>query len=240
MGSGRSPVGGGGGKVQQTDFPQAYTPDPKDWWDSAWADYEASFGDVLTDADNASIGGYVSSGNSFAINEYFYNEKKGGYDAMSDKDKATVDALDGFIDSHRTPADARYTRYVDEDAVASLLGMDYNQKKMFLSAINQAKAGDTDMLNQLNKTVSGSKGYSASYTSTTAAKEHIFDRRDFRREISVPAKTKALATNKNEHEVIFGREMNTVVTGISLESLGISGRMQVVIHEKFVGYGKSK
>ena len=234
MGSGRSPAGG---VKKAVEFPQAFENDPM--WNvmqkkKYWKEYEAKFGPAVTEEQEKDLDGYVATSNSFHINKFLYDPDL-GYESLSKQNKKTVDTLDDVISTHKTPADAKYTRYVDDEGMLALLGLNEKQGDTLMKAIDQyQKTQDSALLDQINKSLVGSTGHSESFTSSSASKHHLFSHRQFRREISAPAGTNAFATNGDEHEVIFGRKMNTEVTGISFDG------NQVVIHERFVSYGDKK
>lgn len=235
MGSGRSPAGG---VKKAVEFPQAFVENenlsPFKQADQ-WQDYKKSFGPDVTDEQEKALDGYVATANSFHINKFLYDPNL-GYESLSKGDKKTVDTLDEVISTHKTPADAKFTRYVDDSGALALLGLSGKQGNTLMKAIDQyQKTQDPALLDQINKSLVGSTGHSDSFTSTSATKDHLFSHRQFRREISVPSGTNAFAANNDsEHEIIFGRKMNTEVTGISFDG------NQVVIHERFVSYGDKK
>ena len=232
MGRGSSKVSGGaafGGIMNKSGFEYS------GGWrteTTEWQAYMDSFGPHLTDDDNASIRGYVGTGSAFSLNESFYApDKRQRTDAM----QKTADNLDRLVDSHQTPADGYYTRYVDDYAIPDLLGLTKDQTAM-LSSANESNIAD------FNKALSGSTMFSPAYTSVAASAStdyHVFSNRMFRREISAPKGTKALAVkNSSETEVVFGRNMHTVLDHVSYDANARNGHGQIVLHERFVKYDK--
>lgn len=215
-----------------------------------WDQYSASMNNGVTPADEAAImtagygtlRGYVRTSNSFAINAALYDPKNAGKtDAQIFKRKAdrdTVKALDKSINNNVTPADGSYTRFSSPNAVQATFGLSNAQMQMLQGARNMTP----QQLTQLNRAMSGSVSHSKAYTSTSAnrslnafsdptapqSRGFIFERR-----INVPKGTKAYAPRQNaqESEVIFGRNAQTRLTGISVSSDG-----HIVLHEMFDGY----
>ena len=222
-----------------------------------WDQYSASMNAGLSQSDENKImrqfsstpngngdyvTGYVRTRNSFFINEVLYDPKNAGKtDAQIFKRKAdrdTVKAMDKAISNHVTPADASYIRFSSPGGVQGAFGLTNQQ----MALLQQAQSMTPAQLKQLNKALSGSKSFSMSYTSTSAnrslnafkdpnakqSKGFIFERK-----LNIPKGTNALAPRKNaqESEVIFGRRMQTRLTGITIAPDG-----HIVLHETFDGY----
>ena len=215
-----------------------------------WDQYSASMNTGITAADEAAImtagygtlRGYVRTSNSFAINAALYDPTNAGKtDAQIFKKKAdrdTVKALDKAINNNVTPNDVSYTRFSSPSAVQATFGLSNAQMAM----LKQATSMNSSQLALLNKALGGSVSHSKAYTSTSAnrtlnafsnptapqSRGFIFERR-----INVPKGTKAYAPRKNaqESEVIFGRGVQTRLTGITINTDG-----HIVLHETFDGY----
>ena len=222
-------------------------------WDQFSAPYQtgvtsADDADIMRDfsmtpnADGAYVQGYVRTQNSFAINKILYNPANDGktpdqmFKRQSDVD--TVKTMDKLINNHSTQADASYTRFCSPGAVQATFGLSDSQMK----TISGARSMNSKQLAQLNRSLRGSESYSAAFTSTSANRSlNAFSNPNakqskgfvFERKISVKAGTKAYAPRKNaqESEVIFGRGMQTKLTGVSVASDG-----HIVLHETFVKY----
>lgn len=215
-----------------------------------WDKYSASMNAGVSAADEAAImtagygtlRGYVRSSNSFAINAALYDPNNAGKtDAQIFKRKAdrdTVKALDKAINNHATPSDGAYTRFSSPGGIQGAFG--FSNADMQL--IQQARNMTPKQLAALNKQLKGSTSFSMSYTSTSANRSlNAFSNPNakqskgfiFERKLNVPKGTKAFAPRKNaqESEVIFGRRMQTRLTGISISSDG-----HIVLHETFDGY----
>ena len=215
-----------------------------------WDKYSASMNAGISAADEAAImtagygtlRGYVRSSNSFAINAALYDPANAGKtDAQIFKRKAdrdTVKALNNAIDSHTTPSDGAYTRFSGANAIQATFGLSTAQMQMIQQAPNMTPS----QLKQLNRALSGSVSYSKAYTSTSANRSlNAFSDPTapqsrgfyFERKLNIPKGTKAYAPKKNaqESEVIFGRGLQTKLTGISISSDG-----HIVLHESFDGY----
>lgn len=237
MGRGRSGINtkANGGK-ELKNFSIAFSDDRLSFNEEKreWEKFERSFGDPPTRGELRDLSGYVATGASFTINRKLYTPEL-GEKALSDSEKRTVKTLDRMVDSHVTPKDAKFVRYIDGDGATAMLGMNSQQSRLFMDAVKEIQRGDTDALAKLNKSIVGATAHSASFTSTSATSNHLFSSRLFKREIDVQKGTKAFATNnRSEHEVIFGRNMNTSITGISFD-----GR-HIVIHESFENYNERK
>lgn len=215
-----------------------------------WDQYSASMNQGVTASDEAAImtagygtlKGYVRTSNSFNINAALYNPQNAGKtDAQIFKRKAdrdTVKALDKAIKNNVTPADASYTRFSSPSGIQGAFGLSNAQMQM----LSQAGSMTPSQLAQLNKALSGSGSFSKAYTSTSANRSlNAFSNPNakqskgfiFERKINIPKGTNAFAPRKNaqESEVIFGRNMKTKLTGISVSSDG-----HIVLHETFDGY----
>ena len=208
------------------------------------ADEKAIMRDFTTtpNSKGAYVNGYVRTQNSFAINEAFYDPKNDGKSINQifsrPSDRKTVKALDKAINNHVTPADASYTRFSSPGGIQGAFGLSNAQMQM----LSQAGSMTPSQLAQLNKALSGSGSFSKSYTSTSANRSlNAFSNPNakqskgfiFERKINIPKGTNAFAPRKNaqESEVIFGRNMKTKLTGISVGSDG-----HIVLHETFDGY----
>lgn len=200
------------------------------------------------DSYTNSLYGYFRTTNSFAINQALYDPKNAGKtDAQiftrrdrhgAYRDLQTVQTLDKVINSHTTAADASYTRFCSPNALQSTFGLSSAQ----ISMLSGAASMNAQQLATLNKAIAGSTSFSKAYTSTSAnrsmnafgnprasqSRNFIFERK-----INVPKGTNAYAPRQNaqESEVLFGRGMQTKITGISVSNDG-----HIVIHEKFVKY----
>lgn len=218
MGRGSSKVksGGGGGGPMFTN--QAFDGSKQDW-----EEFEASFGPKPTAQEQQDLKGYVATWKSFDLNKKFWDNKQ---NTLTAAEKQTVKTLDKVIGEHATPNDGVFTRFVDSKAIKNNFNLTDEQVKM-IKSIHKMDASQIDLL---NKAMKGTQSLAQSYTSTSAISKHLFDSKHFRREISVPKGTHAFATNKHEHEVIFGRNMKTVLDHISVDG------SQIVFHEKFIGY----
>lgn len=222
-----------------------------------WDQYSASMNSGMTAADDqaimrqysttpnhqkAYVSGYVRTQNAFAINELLYDPANDGKtDAQIFKRKAdrdTVKALDKMINTHTTPADASYVRFSGPGGIKGAFGLTDAQ----MSLLSQARSMTPAQLTQLNKALSGTVSFSKAYTSTSANRSlNAFSNPNakqskgfiFERVLNIPKGTKAFAPPKNaqESEVIFGRRMQTRLTGISIGKDG-----HIVLHETFDGY----
>ena len=226
---------------------------------SQWDGYTDQFGKPLTSKENAllmkewdpltgNLYGYVRTTNSFQINKALYdpnNASKTDAQIFTRRDRKgqlrdlqTVKALDKAISTHKTPADASYVRFGGENSIKAAFGFTDSQMQM----LSKAGSMTPSQLAQLNANLVGEKSYSRSYTSTSAnrsmnafkdpktkqAKGFYYERK-----ISVPKGTNALAVKKNaqESEVIFGRNLQTRLTGVSISPDG-----HIVLHETYDGY----
>lgn len=224
-----------------------------------WDNYVAGFGsdptateeyDIMRqyssipNAKGAVVSGYIRTQNSFAINEALYDPANAGKSIdqifTRSSDKQTIKTLDRLIDTHSTPADASYTRFCSANALKNTFGFSDAQMAIISNAPNMTKSE----LAQLNKALSGSTSYNASYTSVSANRSlNAFKNPNashssgmiFERKISTPKGTKAFAAKKNaqESEVIFGRNAETAFGRLSVASDG-----HIVFHEGFTGYRK--
>lgn len=220
---------------------------------SEWDKYSAPMNANVSSTDEAAImrdydprkgglTGYVRTQNSFAINKALYDPANAGKtDAQIFKRKAdrdTVKALDKAINSHATPDDGAYARFGSSGSIQATFGLSNAQMQLIQQAPNMTPS----QLKQLNRALSGSVSYSKAYTSTSANRSlNAFSNPNapqsrgfvFERKINVPKGTKAFAPRKNaqESEVIFGRGLQTKLTGVSVSSDG-----HIVLHESFVGY----
>ena len=226
---------------------------------SQWNGYTDQFGKPLTSKESAllmkewdpltgNLYGYVRTTNSFQINKALYDPKNANKtDAQIFKrkdrkgqlrDLQTVKALDKAISTHKTPQDASYMRFGGENSIKATFGLSDAE----MSMLKQAPTMSPAQLAQLNAMLSGKSSYSPAYTSTSAnrsmnafkdpktkqAKGFYYERK-----ISVPKGTNALAVKKNaqESEVIFGRNLQTRLTGVSISPDG-----HIVLHETYDGY----
>lgn len=270
MGRGSSGAGsgGGGGAVGGAqDFPEAFAPG-KDFQavggvdhnartvsrttQREWDQFSAPYQTGVTQADEDAImrdwsprnglTGYVRTQNAFAINQTLYDPANDGksVDQMFNRaaDRKTVKTLDKLIDNHATQADGSYTRFCSASALQATYGLSDSQMQLLMQAPNM----NSRQLAQLSKAMSGSKGYSAAYTSTSANRTlNAFSNPSapqssgyiFERKISAKSGTKAYSPRKNaqESETIFGRGMMSSMTGVSVSSDG-----HIVIHEFHNGY----
>lgn len=267
MGRGQSKAGGGGGGGTQQDFPEAFAPG-KDFLavngvnhvsrtvsrttQAEWDKWSAPLNSGTTAADEADImrdwnpriglTGYVRTQNSFVINEKLYDPKNDGkpLDKIFSKkeDVNTIRTLDRLIDSHKTQADASYTRFTGPNAVQATFGLTNSQ----MSLLKQAPNMNAAQLKKLNENLSGYRSFNPSFTSTSANRSlNAFSNPNakqskgfiYERKINVKKGTKAYAPRKNaqESEVIFGRNAYTKLVGISIASDG-----HIVLHEEFNGY----
>lgn len=217
MGRGSSKVGAGGSSGAM------FTNQAFDEKSQTWEEFEASFGPKITASEKIDLAGYVATWKSFDLNKKFWSGKE---DTLTIGEKKTVAALDKAISEHTTPADGMFTRFVDSAAVKNNLGLSDAQ----LSMLKSIHTMDSSQIATLNQALKGTVSLSQSYTSTSAINAHLFASKHFRREISVPKGTHAFATNKSEHEVVFGRGMKTVLDHVSLDG------KQIVLHERFIGY----
>lgn len=218
MGRGASKAGSGGGKLYSN---EAFNENGEDW-----DEFENSFGPKLSMTDAVSLGNYVGTSQSFKLNEKLYTNKE---DSLTDKERNTMETLDRVISTHKTPRDGVFTRYVGSNAIQDTLGLSNAQMADLLDAGSM----DSKELALLNKALKGTISKSASYTSTSATKEHMFSGwHSFRREISIPKGTPAFACNRKEHETIFGRNMKTVLDHVGYDKQS----HHVVLYERFIGY----
>ncbi len=223
-----------------------------------WRSYTDSFGQPLTSQEEAllmkewdprtgKVYGYVRTTNSFAINSALYDPANDGKtDAQiftrryqgQKRDLMTVQTLDKSISTHQTPADASYVRFSSASAIQATFGLSSQEMQILASA----KTMTPSQLAQLNKALGGKTSFSKAYTSTSANRSmNAFKNPsakqskgfDFERRISTPKGTHALAVkgNAQESEVIFGRRMQTKLSGVSIASDG-----HIVLHESFDGY----
>lgn len=193
-------------------------------------------------SQGAYVSGYVRTQNAFAINAALYDPNNAGKtDAQIFKrkvDRDTVKALDKSINNNVTQADGAFTRFSSPNAVQATLGLSNAQMAMLRQAPNM----NSSQLSNLSAALRGSVSYSKAYTSTSANRSlNAFSNPNarqskgfiFERKINVPKGTKAWAPRRNaqESEVIFGRGMKTVLTGVSVSADG-----HIVLHENFTGY----
>ena len=192
--------------------------------------------------------GYVRTTNPLKINQQLYDSKNDGKsmdeiftrkDYNGDlRDLQTVNTLDRVISGHVTQADGTYTRFSSPGAIQSTFGLSNAQMAMLQDAPNMTPS----QLSDLNAALSGTMSYSKAYTSTSANRSmNAFSNPSakqskgfiFERKIGVPAGTNAYAPSNNaqESEVIFGRNMSTVVN-----SIGVSSDGHIVIYESYNGY----
>lgn len=268
-GAARTGGGGGGGSaaVTRQDFPEALAPG-KDYQavggvdhnartvsrttQREWDQFTSAYQTGVTAADEAAImrnwtpqnglTGYVRTQNAFNINATLYDPANDGktVDQMFSRsaDRKTVKTLDKLIDNHQTQADASYTRFCSPAAVQASFGLTNQQMALLMQApkMNQAQ------IDQLNKSLRGTKSYSAAFTSASAnrslnafsdpnapqSRGYIFERK-----LNVPKGTKAFAPrgNAQESETIFGRRLQTKDPWISVASDG-----HILIHETYDGY----
>lgn len=222
MGRGSSKIGGGGALFSNG----AFTDDTTTFEEAKakWNSFRQSFGSVGHVEENIIESEYTGTGKSFALNRKLYNGKE---DELTMAQKGTMMALDKAISEHHTPSNAVYTRYSSKDAIQGILGLSDSQMSQLLGI---PSFSNSDMA-LLNKAVGGTETLSKGYNSTSAIKQHLFSNQLFRREISVPKGTNAYCSkNRSEHEVIFGRNMKTVLDHISYDG------QNIVLHEKFLGY----
>lgn len=218
MGRGVSKVGGGGGGAK------TFTSAPFDESKDNWNDFEKSFGAAISKEDEKTLDGYVGTGKSFSLNKKLYDPSAG---PLSESQQKTVDALDKVISTHKTPKDGVFTRYVDDGAIKNTLKLSNEQ----MGLLKSIKSMDKSEIAMLNQALKGTMSESPSFSSTSAVSKHLFKGRPFKREISVPKGTNAFATNSFEHEVIFGRNMKTILNSVSWDG------QHIVLHESFVKYG---
>lgn len=213
-----------------------------------WDSYVDSFGTPLKKKEADLIDGhdfvngtprrgYTRSENSYKINKALNDPQNVGKadSAIFDrKDLATVNALDNAIKTHTTPSDAHYTRFCSVGSLKNSCGLTDAQ----IGMINQVLNNPTDKnIGQLSKALSGSRLTSRGYTSTSANRNlNEFSKTPalkVERQIHAPKGTNAYASKINfrESEVVFGRNLKTNVTGVSVSSDG-----HLVIHESYVGY----
>lgn len=224
-----------------------------------WDEFTASYEEGMTPGDYAQIMkdwepssdkvfGYVRTTNSGKINKALYDPANAGKTdeeifTRTDKygnlrDLQTVKTLDKAINNHVTQSDASYTRFCGSDAIQATFGLSNSEIAMLASA----KSMNASQLASLNSALSGKTSYSNAYTSTSANRSmNAFSNPNasqssgwvFERKINVQKGTKAFAVRRNaqESEVIFGRKMETRLTGVSIGSDG-----HIVLHETFVGY----
>lgn len=224
-----------------------------------WNGYTDQFGKPLTatqeakimkewDPRTGAVYGYVRTTNSFAINKQLYDPKSTGKtDAQiftrrdrngKLRDLETVRTLDKAISTHKTPADASYTRFGSANSIQATFGLSDAE----MSMLSKAATMNASQLAKLNASFAGKSSYSLAYTSTSANRSmNAFKDPNtkqakgftFERKISVPKGTNALAVKKNaqESEVIFGRKLQTKLQGISIAADG-----HIILHEVFDGY----
>ncbi len=184
--------------------------------------------------------GYVRTSNSFKINEQLYDPKNKGKsmeEIFTRKDKHgklhdldTVNSLDKLISKNKTQKDASFTRFTDDGSIQASLGLTDKQ----MARIASAGSMTPKQLAQLNKSLAGTEAFSAAYTSTSANRSlNAFQGKKYERKLNIPKGTNAYVVKNNaqESEVIFGRNMRTKLTGISIANDG-----HIVLHETFVGY----
>ena len=223
-----------------------------------WDQFTQSYQSGITAADEAAmmkdwdsrtgnLYGYVRTTNSFEINKALYKAQDGMTDdqifTRTDRygvkrDLQTVQTMDKAINNHVTQADASYTRFTSPNSVQRTYGLSDAE----MNLIKQAGSMDSAQLAQLNKALSGKTSFSKAYTSTSAnrsmnafsnpnakqSKGYIIERK-----LNVPKGTKAYAVQKNaqESEVIFGRNMKTKLSHVTVGSDG-----HIVFHEVYDGY----
>lgn len=192
--------------------------------------------------------GYVRTSNSFAINAALYDPNNAGKtDAQifTRKDRRgvlrdlqTVQTLDRAIGTHTTQTDASYTRFCSPNAIQATFGL----SDADMSMLQSARSMNASQLAQLNSAFAGKSSFSNAYTSTSANRSmNAFSNPNarqsqgfiFERKLNVPKGTNAFAVRRNaqESEVIFGRKLQTRMTGITISNDG-----HIVIHETFDGY----
>lgn len=216
-----------------------------------WEDFSDTFGQNVSDSDldkimgkftsDGSVG-YVRTANSFNINQKLYDEKNANKTdeeiftrtgKKGDKvDLETVRSLDRAIASGRTPSNAVYTRFVRYDAVQATYKFNDDQMRL----LKNADIMSDSELRTLNDSMRGKVAYSRSYTSASGNRSlNVFQGKPVERKLYIPKGTNAFAARKNseESEVVFGRNMNTELIGITISKQG-----HVVLHERFVGYKK--
>lgn len=224
-----------------------------------WDAFTAAYQSGMTAADDrnlmkdfdpiaSELYGYVRTSNSFKINEALYDPANAGKtDAQifTRKDRQgrlrdleTVQTLDKAINNHTTQADASYTRFCSANAIQATFGLSSADMQMLAGAGQM----NSSQLAQLSAGFSGRSSFSNAYTSTSANRSmnafsnpYASQSRGFfyERKINAPTGTNAFAVRKNaqESEVIFGRRMETRLTGISIANDG-----HIVLHETFVRY----
>ena len=224
-------------------------------WDAFTAAYQSGMtarddDNLMKDWDprNDQLYGYVRTSNSFAINAALYdpaNAGKSDAEIFTRKDRQgrlrdlqTVQTLDKAINNHSTQTDASYTRFCSPNAIQSTFGLSDADMAM----LSNARSLNPQQLQSLNRAFAGKSSFSNAYTSTSANRSmNAFSNPNarqsrgfiFERKVNVPKGTRAFAVRKNaqESEVIFGRKMETRLTGVSISSDG-----HIVLHETFVRY----
>ena len=220
-----------------------------------WKDFTDSFGHQISREDWQALmhswegggghpWGYVQTGNSFRINEMLYNPDNEGKtdeeifknrdDNGKLRDLMTVKALNKAIANGRTPANAVFTRFAGYTSIKAQFGLTDAQ----IAVLRRGGNLSSSELKQLNDAMRGSRSISKSYTSTSAnRKMNVFTGKPIERKLYVPKGTHAFAAERNraESEVVFGRNVETVLMGIT-----ISPRGNLIFHERFVGYRRKK
>lgn len=192
--------------------------------------------------------GYVRTSNSFAINKALYDPANAGKtdaEIFTRKDRQgrlrdlqTVQTLDKAINNHATQSDASYTRFCSPNAIQATFGLSDSEMAM----LSNARSLNASQLGQLNRNMAGKSSFSNAYTSTSANRSmNAFSNPNnrqsqgfiYERKINAPTGTNAFAVRNNaqESEVIFGRRMETRLTGVSIANDG-----HIVLHEAFVRY----
>lgn len=195
-------------------------------------------------SDDGHPQGYVKTGNSFRINEKFYNPQNDGKtleemfpreNRKGEKvDIRTIRTLDKLIDQNKTKRNAIFTRYTNDEALKSVFGFTDDQLRYMRRFANERNAAK---MKELSDGLKGRSSSSKSYTSTSANREaNVFKGSLFERRIYVPAGTNAFACKENpvESETVFGRGMKTSLMKITYEG------NHIVLHEYMDGYDKSK
>ena len=195
-------------------------------------------------ADDGHPSGYIKTGNSFRINEKFYDPKNDGKtleelfprtDRNGTKiDIRTIRTMDKVIAQNTTKRNAIFTRYTTDNALKSVFGFTEEQVD---DIVRYAFTGQDDKLREISEGFKGRTSYSKSYTSTSANKHaNVFQHQTFERRIYVPEGTNAFACKKNpvESETVFGRGMKTSLMKITHEG------DHIVLHEYMEGYDTRK
>ena len=224
-----------------------------------WDAFTTSYQSGMTAQDDANLlkdwepstdqlYGYVRTSNSFEINKALYDPANAGKtdaEIFTRKDLSgrlrdleTVQSLDKGISTHVTQADASYVRFCSTGAVQATFGLSDGEMAM----LSNARSLNPAQLSTLNSALAGKTSYTNAYTSTSANRSmNAFSNPNapqskgfiFERKINVRQGTNAFAVRRNaqESEVIFGRRMETRLTGVSISSDG-----HIVLHESFTQY----